>query len=614
MRLKLLISFVFLSLLAISCEKQPEGKKEGGNGGKQEGRRQELTLTPVNELNAGTAQVNSHASLIGSSHLTPVAGTYVRLDNSVVVEEKPIYPRFTRTAAGDYLMFYHGGNDVTWAGNECSYLISEDMVQWSSYKKLFAGYRTPDYTGASNMRVYAGAHPLLLANGDVLVTAATRMLSNYQDRVPDNGLAIRISHDGGQSWDPEIMVMVGTCWEPIPIQLKSGRIQIYYTDTKKLNSTAFGTGVDVMSSGSSYIYSDDNGKTWLPANAANDHIRAFAQVRYKDATTTVMTDQMPAVIELNGSAKLAAAAESFIGNMDYTSYISLAYSDASGDWGTPDASGVIPESRNSNFIGGCAPYLVQFPSGETVLSYNANSTFYMRQGNENCRKFGDAIKVFAQTAATGKGFWGAMYVAGSHRMVAGVGGSGGVLQIGQFYLNHSVKASARTVNVDGNNTEWQITDEALYLCSLGDTKAIVRCAQDSDKLYFLFEVKDKEISKDDYVQLFLSDPSKQVLSGTSIRVKASYLGYKAGGVYAGGWIDQNVGAEVSASYDGTPALGGDEDKGYVVEVAVPRASLPIQDGKLLANFALFDTKNGGEDAVVSTAGKSTAEWISIYGL
>lgn len=600
------------TLLLLACEKQP-----GGDDGKhdQGGKRQTLTLTDIKELNNIGGEAASHRDYVGRSSLTPIAGTYVQLSSNVTNEEKPIYPRFARTGDGRFVMFYHGGNSSTWAGNECEYLLSEDLVSWGSYKKLFPAIPITDCDGKANKRGYAGPHPLQLANGELMVVASTRAISGFREKIADNGLAIKFSKDGGLTWGEETIVFVGTNWEPMPVQLASGRIQIYYTDSKKITgSSAFGPGNEVISSGSSYIYSDDNGKTWLPANALSDHIRAFAQIRYKDGSTNIYTDQMPAVIELVGRKKLAAAAESFIGGANYTSYVSLSYSDDNGNWGEPDANGELPSDKVKKFCEGCAPYLIQFPSGETVLSYNRNSVFYMRQGDADSRNYGSEIKVFSQTAATGKGFWGSLYCADTHRMVAGVGGSNGVLQIGQFYLNHAIKAATHPVKVDGNNDEWKKSDEAVYICSLGDTKATVRCAHDASNLYFLFEVKDKDISKDDYIQLFLSDPERHTLGGTSIRVKAAYSGFKTAGTYAGGWQEKEMGAKVSSSYDGTPGVNSDEDNGYLVEISLPKSSVAIKNGMALANFALFDIRNGGEDSIIPTADKSTDKWIPILGL
>lgn len=603
---------ILTAVLLLSCSKDPA--EEGSGSSIQTGTRQTLNIVSIDDVNRGTATVNSHADLLGRSVLTPIAGTYVQLGQSVTNEEKPVYPRFIKTDAGDYLMFYHYGT-TTWAGNECEYMRSPDLVNWTWEKKLFSVYEMTDCAGKSNKRAYAGANMVKLANGDILAVASTRAITNYRDRNADNGLAIRISSDNGHSWSAEQIVYVGTNWEPMPVVLPSGRIHIYYTDSKKLPEGAFGSGKEVISTGSSFIWSDDNGKTWQGgSNNASEHEIGFAQVRYEYGSQIILTDQMPAVIALNGSDRLAAAAESFIGGADYDSYISLAYTDEDGNWGEPDGKGVLPSDRNNNFIKGCAPYLVQFPSGETVLSYNDNNVFYMMQGDAQARNFRESVKVFDKDLTTGKGFWGALYCHDSHRMVAGVGGSGSILQVGQFYLNHAIKASSHPVVLDGNNTDWKSSDEALYICSLGDAKAVVRCSKDAENLYFIFDVKDADISKDDYVQVFLSDASKDIAGSHSLRVKASYSGYKTSGNYAGGWKDSDTGAWAAASYDGTPTYNSDTDNGYIVEISVPLSALNISDGTILANFSLFDIGNGGEDAIVSSAGKSTRDWIPVTGL
>ena len=603
---------ILTAVLLLGCSKEPKG--EGGGSSTQTGTRQTLSIVSIDEVNQGVSEINSHEDMVSKSILSPIAGTYVQLDKSVTQEENPVYPRFIKTDAGDYLMFYHYGT-TSWAGNECEYMRSPDLVNWTWEKKLFSVFPITDCAGKSNKRAYAGANMVKLANGDILVVASTRAVSNYRDRNADNGLAIRISSDNGRTWGEEQIIFVGTNWEPMPVVLPSGRIHIYYTDSKKLPEGAFGSGNEVISTGSSYIWSDDNGKTWNGgSNNASEHSIGFAQVRYEYGSQLIMTDQMPAVIALNNSTRLAAAAESFIGGQNYTSYISLAYSGENADWGEPDGRGVVPSDRVDKFIKGCAPYLVQFPSGETVLSYNENNTFYMMQGDARTRNFGAARKVFDKDLTTGKGFWGTLYCPDAHRMVAGVGGSGGVLQVGQFYLNHAIKASSHSVTMDGNNTDWKNADEALYICSLGNAKAVVRCAKDAENLYFIFDVKDAEISKDDYVQLFLSDPSKTMVGGHSIRVKASYAGFKTSGTYAGGWKESDTGAKAVASYDGTPGYNSDVDNGYIVEISVPLSSLDIADGKVLMNASLFDIKNGGEDAITSTAGKSTENWIYVTGL
>jgi len=71
---------------------------------------------------------------------------------------------------------------------------------------------------------------------------------------------------------------------------------------------------------------------------------------------------------------------------------------------------------------------------------------------------------------------------------------------------------------------------------------------------------------------------------------------------------------VKSAYDGTPGNNTDKDNGYMVEIAVPRSSVEIKDGRLLMNFALFDMAGSFEDAVSGTAATDTKKWIAIKNL
>ena len=75
-----------------------------------------------------------------------------------------------------------------------------------------------------------------------------------------------------------------------------------------------------------------------------------------------------------------------------------------------------------------------------------------------------------------------------------------------------------------------------------------------------------------------------------------------------------MGVSVKSAYDGTPGNNADKDNGYMVEIAVPRSSVEIKDGRLLMNFALFDMAGSFEDAVSGTAATDTKKWIAIKNL
>ena len=585
-----------------------------------------LTFTPIEELNQGATTPLSHYAWSERSQLTPIAGTYQTLGTSLLLggedkdTDQPQYPRFVRSGNKVLLSYHLSGGGTSSAGNECRYVYSTNLNDWTYGSKFFNAKKFTDCLNGSNTRTYAGANFLKLNDGRIMAVSSTRAVSGYYDRNADGGLAIRYSSDDGSTWSSEEIVYVGTNWEPMPVQLTDGRIQIYYTDSKRLESDAFGAGNTVVSTGTSYIESSDNGSTWLYGTVST-HKPAFAQVRYvyddegdgiDDGDLRVMTDQMPAVVQLQGGMHMAAAAESFIGGASYTSYISTAWSDSYGSWGLPGAYGVLPAERSNNVFPGCAPYLMQVPSGEVFLSYNRANVFYMRKGDGRARNFGPETRVFKNA---GNGYWGSMYALDSHRIIAGVAGTSNVLQLGQFYLNHAIHTSSHAVTVDSRNEDWSTEDEALWLCSGGDTKATVRCSVSEDKAYFLFEVSDTDISDNDYIELYLSDPSTATVGGTSLRVRAGRSGLISTARYsAGTWSDVSAGVTVRSAYDGTVGDSGDTDHGYLVEISVPIDAVPRYSETWYANFSLYDAGNGGLCSLADVSSTSTDSWIPLLSV
>lgn len=536
-----------------------------------------LVFTPIEDLNR-TEELNSHAGLTAYSLLTPIGGTELSLDQTVL-SGGPYYqyPRFVKTAGGDVLLFYHpSGDGVSQAGNRSNYLRSSNLIDWTFEANLFKPYSITDSKGESNTRAYAGAHAVRLPDGKILSVAATRALKNYMEREADNGLSIRISSDDGNSWGKEKLILLGTAWEPFPIVLPSGRIQIYYTD---YNASTGGTGT-------SYIYSDDNGVNWTSASSGS-HLRAFADIWYQNSgQAPVLTDQMPSVICLNGKDALAGVAESKTGSANSFSYkLSLAYSDADGNWGTPDSDGVLPSDRNSRFIPGAAPYFIQFPSGETVISYNVpGSGFCYVTGDENARNFSSQSCFFSNADAC----WGSMALLDGHRIIAGAGGNIGTLMLGQYYLNHAIFAKPGTVTLDSRTTDWTTGEQALWLCSGEASKATIRSAENERYLFLLAEVEDTSLSESDYMEITLT--SLDYADGDGIRIRANYRGLVQQSRYSGAWQESSDPVVVKAAFDGTSAEG-DTDHGYLLEIGIPLECLPNRSGRFMLGLSLSDSGN-----------------------
>ena len=514
------------------------------------------------DMESASPVTDSHASAYQRSCLTMIGETS-NLPDTLLYQYASghtgvCYPRFIKAGENKWLMFYHYGNEQTWAGNYSYFLTSPNLTDWSFGKKLFAlknSQHSPYYDSAelpeTYRRAYAGTDLCRLPDGRILAVAATRAFSKYQLRPLDNGLAIRYSSDNGVTWTDDQLVMVGTCWEPYPIVLASGRIQIYYTDAQPYypeGNSIWAGGTAVTGSGSSYIYSDDNGSSWHYEDAYGEHLHAFRQIRKTAANgTKLYTDQMPVVVRLNDGSGLVGAMECLVDPNNYYT-ISLAYTGADGDWGAVDANGCLPADRTNNFVQGAAPYITQFPTGETVLVYNRNNVFYYQIGDASGRNFQGERRLLEDT-----GFWGTLKVTGPNTVLAGLGGNKTLrsIRVARFWLNHDIKAPRQAITLDGNGDEWT-GKEALYAGSTGEDQVILRAAtSDYSNLKLLVEAVTGNASV--HVDLGVSGVLKRISLNSSGLVSSE--------------ID---GVEVRT----LACMASDMRSGYVWEVSVPFVSNP----------------------------------------
>lgn len=585
----------------VSCNHSGEGT--GPTTG-DESQSQPLKLTPIGELNSGESPVNSHAQDIGRSQLRLNRRSYVEVGKEVSSIEWPNYARINKLSDGSYMLFCQQATELNPNGFDTFYLTSPDLVNWSRAEFLFERHPVTNSLGNADKRLFTNANAIVLSNGDVLAFASYRANAGYATGKcqMDNGIIMKRSSDNGKTWSEPVEIYHGTNWEAHMLQLPSGQIQCYFSESRPWISAGH--------SGTAMILSDDNGATWSPALGELPY--TVIRQTWANSAGTLFTDQMPVVTRINDSDRLAAAIESSVtGQSEHC--ISFAYSDADGQWPHLTGDEVGPEDRNNNVFTGAAPYLIQFPSGESILSYGLSSRLYFRMGDASCRNFSEPFLAFAD-----RGSWGGMEMSGSHELIAAMRNSekadAVTIMLARFVLNHGITATKRTVRVDGDNSEWQPTDEAIFVGSNSQAQATLRCSADQSNIYFLVEVIDEAISRDDYVNILLSPMTASgTVTSEARRIKVSYNGLKNFSRYAGGWSDVDMGVDAKGAYDGTISVNSDTDNGYLVEIAMPRSAINITDSRLLVNLVLVDTV-GGEDAICSTSSKSLDGWIPIEGL
>lgn len=614
---KLYTGLALLAAVSLaSCK--AEGPDDGGKQIPSESTK--LTLTPFEKLNASADAVNSHKDDWAQSVLTLNYRSIVNVGASVLGTSSPSYSRIVKLADGSYILTAHdsysGGN-----GSTVYWATSQDLVHWTPQGKLFASRSVVNARGQEATRLYTNGFGKVLSNGDVLMFASFRTTGTYSfwKWRDDQGIEMRRSTDNGKTWSEPYEVYRGPNWEAIMLEDGDGELELYFSESRPWISGSH--------SGTSMVRSTDGGRTWLPG-LGKEPYRVIRHTWY-DAHQDkwLFTDQMPGLIILNDSKCKAGVFESAHdypvgGSVNFC--ISFAWSPEDGNWNyiegeEKDGTGldvktakVGPVDRKIDVWNGSAPSLLQFPSGETVVSYGQDWYQWLRIGDSRARNFGDAGKYLPA-----KGSWSSILLDGTHELITHMRNSTDGKNVGvilcKLALNHRIAASSHKVVIDGGNSDWVNADDALFAGSKCQAQATLRCAADADNIYFLVECRDENVSKDDYVQVFIAPSDAAKLNAQTLRVKVGINGLRNQGVYAGNWIEKDFGANAVVRYDATLSDASDVDNGWLAEICVPRSSVKVVDGKVKVNLALFDME-GGEDAIVSTGEKNPQKWITLTGL
>lgn len=492
---------------------------------------------------------------------------------------KLIYPRLKKLADGSYIMTVNQGQ----IAHNIYYSRSKDLVTWSKASNYL--FKKQTFSGYTDASLFSTSDLIVLQNGDVLAFASFRREASYSEYDSENGIMMRRSTDNGKSWGDYEVIYKGTTWEPSAVQLTSGQIQLFFTRATPKTGD----------SGTALLTSDDNGKTWKDCGKV---IRSKTDRVANDGSSAVLyTDQMPVPIQLN-NGKLAVAFESRVTDSSYK--LGFAYN-SSMLWTELTGTATGPSDKVLNKFTAAAPYLRQFPSGETVLSYNKSGAMYMHLGDSEARDFDQGIMAFGSS-----GFWGSLEIVDAHTVVAvfpDVTYSGGNvessnLRVAKYRLNHAVTAPVFTPYLNGGGQDW--TDngctEALFIGSDTQAQASMRFCHDSEYLYVLVERADSNLSSDDAFDLLFHNG----LSGSVYKVAFTVSNDSI--VTA----DKNVklSSRVVGSFDGSSG-----DTGYVIEAAIPLSMLPVSSSEVRFNAVLYHAE--GQDCFSGLTSTNFSWWIPV---
>lgn len=592
-----LVNTLFSALAVLLCTACGNGK---------------VHITPFEELNQGVSELNSHAGMTARSSIKPMKHTLTLLPPDTTSLRWPSYPRVRVLPDGSYILFWQEGLKAgDGNGRHTLYAKSDDLVNWKHMGYLWECENVVNGLGNEDIRVYTNANGLVLSTGELMVCSSFRTVHTYNkpEYKSEQGLKIKFSKDGGLTWYGEQTIYHGPNWEAHLMETRDGEIQVYFSESRPWTSWSH--------SGTSLVYSRDGGRTWQP-ELGEKPLRVMRKNWWcEDLGRNLLTDQMPVGIRLNGTDQMAFAMETVTGRVKNRQSFStsIVFSPEDGKWipVEDEETSDSPTYRLNNVDdngNASGPYLVQFPSGETVLLLTTRGKIYTKLGDERAHNWSETsrLPIFPDWAG-----WPGAEVEGSHTMLATTvqrpGGGEKTIGLVRLALNHDITATPRKVKLDGKGREWKNTDEALFLGELSDAWATIRASQDKDNIYFLVEVADEDITASDYVSLMLADAEAANSDTLVINVSADGL-----------LIADRFGVSVpevryAMTSEGKLDDGSDKDKGWIVEIAVPREILNVNDSEIAFNAALHDGAVGCEDFLSEPLEDGSVDnWKRIKGL
>jgi hypothetical protein len=321
----------------------------------------------------------------------------VKMSHDVYFAE---YGRAHRVTHDTLLFTYHFGPQ----GNEWDNIAIRRSIDggetWSDAETIVAD-DNPGYYGFANPEL------ITLQNGDVLLAYTGR--GNPDDNTHAN-IQVRVSKDRGWTFGPPRIVVIGRSWEPAMVQMPDGEIELFFSSEARWWN---GPGSTAAQQEILMVRSTDNGATWSSPT----------QVAY----TPGMRDGMAVPLVLQDGKGIVFPIES----VNNTASPWILWSSLEARWNYAGVGTVQNERRwlaTTEPIWGGAPFIIQLPSGETVLSCQDSggrtigsdwkkNTMLVLVGNSVAKNFTNIIYPWPNLPVNEGAYFSSLFLKDAHTLV-----------------------------------------------------------------------------------------------------------------------------------------------------------------------------------------------------
>ena len=326
-------------------------------------------------------------------------------------EENLYYPRIRQLSDGSLMMTFMNHK----FGWDIYVTKSYDGGESWTPAKLVRESEWVDSPFGRDIRSSVNPDFLELQDGRIIMAFQTRYLDHYHDYSVTNEacwIEVMFSDDKGQTWSEAREVFRGRCWEPAFLQLPSGELQMYITDSGVVVDN------DHTLSCTAILRSFDGGLTWQ-----GKELCRWEDLEPISATVTRgrRLNGMASAVQLP-SGDIICPLEVFSHFMIQPQTPIVVRSSEALNWrrdtgkilseGGPD----YPDNRqlHKDFYG-YAPYCCLLPDGYPLVASNGKykgvNGFWVFVGDKNGEIYSDPTMPFT-------GFWGNIAYIGNGRVMA----------------------------------------------------------------------------------------------------------------------------------------------------------------------------------------------------